>query len=239
MSSDKQRNTSWLISYGDTVTLLICLLITIVVVLQGQSDKSIEWLASEVQVITDLLKINDNYSDTTKVKIVDGASNFKILLTGLFPPCGYEIKNKMKPLINNLADDLLKQRQKLDTIFPSVQNKIKDLRDFNLIIDIIIEGHTDSILFNCSTPGIINNWQLSATRAKTVFDEFINVSKEKYKQYQKDISIRGYADTRPFRKKENLAENRRIEITFNAYLEPLIKKNKNDQLDSLVSLDDI
>ena len=50
---EKQRNTSWLISYGDTVTLLICLLITIVVVLQGQSEKDIEWVAEQVQIISD------------------------------------------------------------------------------------------------------------------------------------------------------------------------------------------
>ena len=46
MSNSKKEE--WLVSYGDCITLLICLLFTIVVVLRGQSEEDIEWVADQV-----------------------------------------------------------------------------------------------------------------------------------------------------------------------------------------------
>ena len=214
---EKQRNTSWLISYGDTVTLLICLLITIVVVLQGQSEKDIEWVASQVQMISD--QFREEYPDTNIIKIFNRASDFKITLTGnSFPDCIDTLRSNIKPQIQNLGLDLLYYMQYLDTIFKP------DFIEGELMVEVIVEGHTDNNQFTdvCrkKNPDIKNNWQLSGARAyqtmKVLTDNpQINGQLTKY---IKDVSIRGYAETRPLKNLEDKDKNRRVEIIFNSYI---------------------
>ena len=214
---EKQRNTSWLISYGDTVTLLICLLITIVVVLQGQSEKDIEWVAEQVQIISD--KFRESYPDTTTIKIYNRASDFKITLTGnSFPDCIDELRGNIRPVIQNIGKDLLYNMQYLDTIVKP------DFIEGELMVEVIIEGHTDDNAFTdvCRKKNkhIKNNWQLSGARAyqtmKVLTDNPL-ITKD-LNQYKNNVSIRGFAETRPLKNLENKDENRRVEILFNSFI---------------------
>lgn len=214
---EKQRNTSWLISYGDTVTLLICLLITIVVVLQGQSEKDIEWVAEQVQIISD--NFRKDYPDTSTIKIYNRASDFKITLTGnSFPDCIDTLRGEMRSIIQNIGKDLLFNMQYLDTIFKP------DFIEGELMVEVIIEGHTDNNAFTdgCrrKNKDIKNNWQLSGARAYQTMKVLTNnpLVKENLFKYKNNVSIRGYAETRPLNKLTNWDENRRVEILFNSFI---------------------
>ena len=210
------NDKAWLVSYGDTITLLICLLITIVVVLQGQSERDIEWVADQVQEITESFKVS--YSDTNLLRIYSRASSFKITLTEeLFQPCEDNITQEVKPIIMQLGRDLLQKMQNLSLLVKP------EFIDDSLYLEISIEGHTDNIPLPRGCGDFENNWQLSSARA---YETMKVMTENKYiddnlKQYFDSISIRGYADSQPDCTNETAngrACNRRIEIIFIAYL---------------------
>ena len=76
-----KKSEEWLVSYGDCITLLICLLITIVVVLKGNSQDDIEWVADEVKTISDFFV--KAYEDTNICTIKPRASSFKVILSAV------------------------------------------------------------------------------------------------------------------------------------------------------------
>ena len=110
-----KKSENWLVSYGDCITLLICLLITIVVVLQGQSEEDIEWVAEQVADITDL--IQEAYPDTNIFKISPRASSFKVTLTGnIFESCKDKLNYDVIPLISSLGKDLIQNLHELNVM---------------------------------------------------------------------------------------------------------------------------
>ena len=97
-----KKSEDWLVSYGDCITLLICLLITIVVSLRGQSEQDIEWVADQVKSITDMIEIS--YPDTNIFKITRRASSFKVILAGNnFKSCKDELNSDVIPIIKDLS----------------------------------------------------------------------------------------------------------------------------------------
>lgn len=212
----KNNEIAWLVSYGDTITLLICLLITIVVVLQGQSEQDTEWVADQVHEITEIFR--ESYPDTNLLRIYPRASSFKITLSeDLFQPCKDNITQEVKPIIMQLGRDLLHEMHKLTFL------EKPSFIDDSLYLEISIEGHTDNIPLPKGCVDFENNWQLSSARA---YETMKVITENKYiddnlKQYFESISIRGYADSQPNCTNETAdgrACNRRIEIIFIAYL---------------------
>ena len=211
-----KKSEDWLVSYGDCITLLICLLITIVVVLKGQSEDDIEWVADQVESISNI--IENSYPDTNICTIKSRASSFKIILSGNnFMSCKDELNNDVIPIINSLGQDLIQYLHNLNIM------EKPDFIEDSLYLEISIEGHTDSQPLPPKCGNFENNWQLSAARAyetmKVITDQrFI---KNELKPYINSISVRGYADSHPICKK-NIEycheKNRRTEIIFTAYL---------------------
>ena len=192
-----KKSEEWLVSYGDCITLLICLLITIVVVLKGQSEEDIEWVAEQVADITNL--IQEAYPDTNIFKIYPRASSFKVTLTGnIFESCKDKLNYDVIPLISSLGKDLIQNLHELNVM------EKPDFIEDSLYLEISIEGHTDSLSLPRNCGNFDNNWQLSASRAYETMkviadDKSIN---EELRPYIKLISVRGYADSHPICKIE-------------------------------------
>ena len=110
-----KKSEDWLVSYGDCVTLLICLLITIVVSLKGKSDKDIEWVADQVNSIAEYMQ--EQYPDTNIFKIHPRASSIKITLAGnSFESCRDDLNKEIIPIVKNLGTDLIRSIKKLDQL---------------------------------------------------------------------------------------------------------------------------
>tara|TARA_B100000941_G_C28506616_1_gene557780 strand:+ start:951 stop:1739 length:789 start_codon:yes stop_codon:yes gene_type:complete len=194
-----KKSEDWLVSYGDCVTLLICLLITIVVSLKGKSDKDVEWVADQVNSIAEYMQ--EQYPDTNIFKIHPRASSIKITLTGnSFESCRDDLNKEIIPIVKNLGTDLIRSIKKLDQL-----EKPAYIND-SLYLEISIEGHTDSQKLPKGCGKYDNNWQLSASRAYQTMqvltsDIFLNSD---YNSYSKSVSVRGYADSHPICNKQKL-----------------------------------
>ena len=198
-----KKTEDWLVSYGDCITLLICLLITIVVSLKGQSERDIEWVADQVKSMTDMIEVS--YPDTNIFKIYPRASSIKITLAGNnFKSCEDELNSDIKPTIQELGVDLLTSLKNLDKM-----DKPEFIKD-SLYLEISIEGHTDSQKLPKNCGDFENNWQLSASRAYETMQVLTENSSIQYelKPYINSISVRGYADSHPVCKKEEKLKNR-------------------------------
>ena len=205
-----KKSEDWLVSYGDCITLLICLLITIVVSLRGQSEKDIEWVADQVKSITEM--IDESYPDTNIFKIYPRASSFKVTLAGNnFKSCKDELNSDVVPIIKDLGIDLLKSLKKLDQMEKPVF--ITD----SLYLEISVEGHTDSQLLPPNCGGFENNWQLSASRAYETMQVLTNGNNlpQELLPYKNSISVRGYADSHPVCMKEEKVKKRLEEAIAN------------------------
>jgi len=191
------QSNKWLVSYGDCITLLICLLITIVVVLKGNAEKDIEWVADQVKTITKL--IEEAYPDSNIFKIHPRASSFKITLTGNnFKPCDDQLNSDVIPIIRELGKDLIYSLRNLD------QMEKPDFIEDSIYLEISIEGHTDSQILPKNCGNFENNWQLSASRAYETMQVLVkeNVFNPEFKPYINSISVRGFADSHPICKRE-------------------------------------
>ena len=100
-----KKSEDWLVSYGDCVTLLICLLITIVVSLKGKSDKDIEWVADQVNSIAEYMQ--EQYPDTNIFKIHPRASSIKITLAGnSFESCRDDLNKEIIPIFFQIIQEI-------------------------------------------------------------------------------------------------------------------------------------
>ena len=217
--SDSNNKMSWLVAYGDTVTLLICLLITIVVVLQGQSDNDVEWLSDQIELIG--IELQNEYKNSNNFSIEQRAGSVVVFLnSNSFGECKSQIsKDNLKLEISKLGSDLLGYIKFLEDI-----EKPHFIED-SVYTEIVIEGHTDNkpLPRNSDKCTHENNWQLSSARAFETMNIITNtlpIENELYK-YSKSISIRGYADKQPICQDDTVecrSMNRRVEIIFTARL---------------------
>ena len=218
MSVDNNK-LSWLVAYGDTITLLICLLITIVVVLQGQSENDVEWLSDQISLIG--LELENEYKNSNNFSIKQRAGSVVVALnSNSFGECKSDIsKDDLKTEISSLGIELLGYIKFLEEI-----EKPHFIED-SVYTEIVIEGHTDNkpLPENSEICSHENNWQLSSARAfetMNIITDSITNESELY-DYSKSISIRGYADKKPIcvQNTPNCRSlNRRVEIIFTARL---------------------
>tara|TARA_A100001015_G_C15021464_1_gene728194 strand:- start:460 stop:1119 length:660 start_codon:yes stop_codon:yes gene_type:complete len=217
--SVSNNKLSWLVAYGDTVTLLICLLITIVVVLQGQSENDVEWLSDQIELIG--IELENEYENSNIFSIEQRAGSVVVFLnSNSFAECKSEIlKDDLKTEISKLGGELLGYIRFLENI-----NKPYFIED-SVYTEIVIEGHTDNkpLPPNSKICTHENNWQLSSARAfetMNIITESLFKGSELY-EYSKSISIRGYADKKPLCIEDTpkcRSLNRRVEIIFTARL---------------------
>ncbi len=126
-----------------------------------------------------------------------------------------QIKSEFLPYLKTIADIL--NSLEIETIPVQYAETIEYLHNIgmDLKIDVVIEGHTDRrpIL----TKRFKNNWSLSLARASNVMSYFqknMNLPAPVY-------SLAGYGSFHPLHDRENLEENRRVEIYINIQMVPM------------------
>lgn len=188
LKKPKEENDEWMVTYADAMTLILgffVLILSMSIINQNRFEEVSEAInqgllkKEQQENISPLKDLQTNLSDTLlKYQVlpseaIEAGENFlKVNLPGniLFATGSAKLGQKSTQLISAIANDINK--------FP--------LPEFN----IEIEGHTDNIPI--STTRFPSNWELSASRAISVLQVFLqqNVDGNRLKAI-------GYADTRP------------------------------------------
>ena len=209
LSKQKNEENSWLLTYSDTITLLLCffvLLLSVSTINQSKVEKISSGLTktlSRKESVEPFSKIG--YILTKSIEKKEGWNDIEIKPTSL----GLLIRFPSK-LLFNTGSAIIKE-----TINPFLKNIVTAINESqykNYIIN--IEGHTDNIPIN--TPLYESNWELSAHRATNVVKKLI----EKGIPAKKLRAI-ALGSTHPIEKNQNSdgsqnltnqAKNRRIEV---------------------------
>ncbi len=224
MSRDMRRTaslarSSWVLSYGDMVTLLITFFIMMISVSAGQIDKIHAWVnarlddaAVEVQQVMDAAQIEE----------ISVSRNSKGVQITLKDPRLFEVASA-QPRQSHLYQ--------LDRVAAAIQNLnifqlentehapfIKELKTSRLqwLVEIKIEGHTDNMPLTRNAL-YRDNWELSAARAQSIMKQL----QERTQIDASKFAIAGFGEFQPIG--DNTTQsgrelNRRVEIYIGASL---------------------
>ena len=218
--SDPTEDTSWMLTYGDIITLLMIFF----VLMFSSSKLSEEKFDKVAQSINESLNRPgpDPEADPTQAPTVPPLQSAQTLLDQMIKDrdLEMEMETTLTPsgLMIELSSNSFFQSGSAD-IKPTM---IKSLVDLGQIIQdfptedyqVDVEGHTDNVPIN--TVQFPSNWELSALRAVNVAHIF-----EDNGMPRERIAAIAYADTKPKKPNtdesginipENQAENRRVVV---------------------------
>ena len=217
---DIKRKNTWLISYGDLITLLITFFIMMISIESGRISQVHKWINHQLTFSTEEFKeyITDKNISGINVQQDTKGIHITIQSKGMFKE-GDAVPNRelisQLTHIANVIDSL--NIISLDKI-PSYKEDLMFFRKKGLdwVVKILVEGHTDNIRI---IPGsrYKNNWELSAARAQTVMralQEQIDLPSEYF-------AIKGYSEFKPIVDNNSIQNrfiNRRVDIIVNASL---------------------
>ena len=218
--SDPSEDTSWMLTYGDIITLLMIFF----VLMFSSSKLSEEKFDKVAQSINESLNRPgpDPEADPTQAPTIPPLQSAQTLLDQMIKDrdLEMEMETTLTPsgLMIELSSNSFFQSGSAD-IKPTM---IKSLVDLGQIIQdfptedyqVDVEGHTDNVPIN--TVQFPSNWELSALRAVNVAHIF-----EDNGMPRERIAAIAYADTKPKKPNtdesginipENQAENRRVVV---------------------------
>lgn len=218
MSSVARARNSWLLSFADLITLLICFLIMLLTLNKFNIDLVHQWVEQQ---------LDESYLQVSQLVEQEGLDEVKvfrdhngILLTlniaDSFEVASTKPKESLTRVVSLIAH--LLPELKLWQLAAKEPELIEDFLDSGLTwnTDIVIEGHTDNDPISATSP-LRNNWQLSALRAKEVM-----LLLQEESQLSEDLfTLAGRGEHAPIFANdslENKALNRRITIRLNASL---------------------
>jgi len=214
-----QARSSWVLSYGDTVTLLISFFIMMITVRAGQINKVHSWVnerldeaAAEVQEVM----------DESGIQEISVSRNSKGVQITLRDPRLFEIAS---------AQPRESRLYQLDAVATSIQDlNIFDLKQtehaaflqeieengLQWQVEIRIEGHTDDMPLTRNA-NYRDNWELSAARAQAIMLEL----QDRTGLAPSIFAIGGFGEFQPIG--DNTTQtgrevNRRVEIYIGAAL---------------------
>ncbi len=214
-----KARSSWVLSYGDTVTLLICFFIMMITVRAGQINKVHAWVndrldeaAIEVQGAIDGAGIEE----------ISVSRNSKGVQITLNDPRLFEVASA-QPRRSHLYQ--------LDEVATSIQNlnifRLKQTEHANFLnelensgfqwqVEIRIEGHTDNMRLTRNAL-YRDNWELSAARAQAIMKQL----QERTGLPPAVFAIGGFGEFQPIGDNNTQTGrelNRRVEIYIGASL---------------------
>lgn len=254
--SDKgEKLEEWMLTYMDTVTLLVTLFVLILsfssmtkekydALVEGlRLDKHAAGMLSGNLGIMDMPAI-DTQNETSKNKETDAEESERSVEARL------EEMIKQKGLDDivsiGVSDGLLDLQLQDNVLFPSGSAELLKSGDDVLArlipilssgdFEISIQGHTDSVPI--STPEYPSNWELSGNRAASVLRSLVSMGIDEGR-----LDIAGFAHTHPVgdnATQEGRLKNRRVNILLRASPDEiekiLSKQNQSQRRKSLIDV---
>lgn len=239
--SDPSEDTSWLVTYGDMVTLLMAFFV-LMFSASKVSEEKYEQVAQSIaqgfnspgpDAIVEIASSEIAESESTEsegteeVTVLSPLTNAKAMLDQLieerdltgemttsFTPTGLKIELSSSSFFGSGSADV---RESMVPSLIELSGVLQSLPDGDYQVE--VEGHTDNVPIN--TARFPSNWELSSLRAINVAHIFEDTG------IQKDrLSAIAYADTRPeapntdvngINIPENQAKNRRVVVHVTRY----------------------
>lgn len=217
-AQELRARKSWLLSFGDVTTLLICFFVMMIAVNKGEVARVHVWIESQLETSKQELQQLVQTQQISGVKVSRDAQGVSITINShdAFEPA------KAEPSAA-LQDRLLIIGQFLPQIavFQVTQRYPKMIsdaqsQDMRWLSEVVVEGHTDNdaILANSR---LRSNWELSALRALKVMQVLQSASQLP----EANFAVAGMGEYHPVSDNTTAAgktENRRITIHINAAL---------------------
>ena len=234
--SDPSEDTSWLMTYGDMVTLLMAFFV-LMYSASKVSEEKYEQVAQSIaqgfnspgpDAIVEIASSEIAESESTEeVTVLSPLTNAKAMLDQLieerdldgemttsFTPTGLKIELSSSSFFGSGSADV---KESMVPSLIELSEVLQSLPDGDYQVE--VEGHTDNVPIN--TARFPSNWELSSLRAINVAHIFEDTG------IQKDrLSAIAYADTRPeapntdvngINIPENQAKNRRVVVHVTRY----------------------
>lgn len=239
--SDPNEDTSWLVTYGDMVTLLMAFFV-LMYSASKVSEEKYEQVAQSIaqgfnspgpDAIVEIASSESAESESTEsesteeVTVLSPLTNAKAMLDQLieerdldgemttsFTPTGLKIELSSSSFFGSGSADV---KESMVPSLIELSEVLQSLPDGDYQVE--VEGHTDNVPIN--TARFPSNWELSSLRAINVAHIFEDTG------IQKDrLSAIAYADTRPeapntdvngINIPENQAKNRRVVVHVTRY----------------------
>ncbi len=230
----RAKTTAWALTFADLTTLLLTFFVLLLVILndaEAHVDRLVNIILDETEKELAPLQQN-NLVDIERV-----TKGIKITLTGskLFKSLSADLNPDADPILVQIGG--LIRTSTLMNIYKQPRWKpllemIKKSND-TLNIEIRAEGHTDDKPIPMNSR-FRNNWELSSARSLNLVQRLSELAQME----QHYFSALGYGEFRPKREIVNIkdraaleearAENRRVEIYFDAFI-----KSKNESVKNL------
>lgn len=215
---ESKARKSWLLSFGDLVTLLICFFIMTLVLNKGEVKQVHQWIEGQIEQSYRLLETT--LAQETLQGVALSRDTEGILITINTPDAFESAKTQPSLSLTQLIQRIAQQLPQLPIVqvernYPELIRSMQQA-GLNLHTEIMIEGHTDNDAIAATSP-LRNNWQLSALRAQAVMMQLQSESQLPPERF----SLAGKGEHAPIVDNdtaEHKAQNRRIQIRINAAL---------------------
>jgi chemotaxis protein MotB len=217
-AQELRARKSWLLSFGDVTTLLICFFVMMIAVNKGEVARVHVWIESQLETSKQELQQLVQTQQITGVKVSRDTQGVSITINSndAFEPA------KTEPSAA-LQDRLLLIGQFLPQIavFQVTQRYPKMIsdaqyQDMRWLSEVVVEGHTDNDAISANSR-LRSNWELSALRALKVMQVLQSASQLP----EANFAVAGMGEHHPVSDNTTAAgkaENRRITIHINAAL---------------------
>ena len=223
----RAKTTAWALTFADLTTLLLTFFVLLLVILndaEAHVDRWINIILDETEKELRPLK----RSNLVDIERVD--KGIKVTLEGgkLFKSLSADLNPKADPILTQIGGlirtstlfNLYKQER-----WGPLLETIRSQRD-TLHIEIRCEGHTDDKPIPMNSK-FNSNWELSSARSLNLVKRLSQLAEMDqryfsalgYGEYRPKIKIKGIKDKSKL--EEARAENRRVEIYFDAFRKPL------------------
>lgn len=223
MSNNPVPRATWILSYGDMVTLLLTFFLMMIVVLNEAENtiyQMVDVLLNETQqnlnnyVRVEKLNKNITVNRTTKgVQLTISGEYF-------FDVNSAEISENLRPILDHIGNTIRHSRMFALEEDAEMKSFYEAMKKYNhvLNVEIRVEGHTDNWAIRGGK--YASNWELSSARALEVVRYLSEVSGIEESKF----SALGYGEFRPVADnstEEGRTLNRRVEIFIDADLQEI------------------
>lgn len=214
----ERAKSSWLLSFGDVVTLLITFFIMMIALNKGEISKLQRWVDDQVTASYEHVQAQMAQTPLQMVQVYRNARGIVLVINqpDAFISGGFEPSAA-------LQSELMALGQVLPTIPLFALNSqaqsrevIEHAKSDGLVmrIEVNVEGHTDNDAIDPRS-SLRNNWFLSTLRAQSVMQTLHSASGLPSQLF----SVAGYGEHQPIDSNQTVqgkANNRRVEVLITA-----------------------
>lgn len=230
-SEDDHVEGSWMNTYADLVTLLLCFFVLLfamsildnqkfkkfIISFQSTGDRIIEaYEAPEISIVEQENTETEKIEETEDEKFEKITRELEEFVSSNNLSSSVSVYHEAEGVLIRFSDSVLFDKGqallKSDAL-RILRNMASLLHKYDRMIK--VEGHTDSDPIN--TPLYPSNWELSTARAVNVVKYFIEGVPQEWKSPPHLLQAAGYGEYHPLAdntNEKNKAKNRRIEIVI-------------------------